>query len=108
MAEVVEAGSLFRGEKEDTELIQLIAFLQTEERRVTFEMFVPVCVANGCKLELQQPIIMGGAVQEYASVLRSPLACCRSLLPTICFLLFREYLCRTNWSEMMCNHSLCN
>lgn len=43
MAEIVEAGSLLRGEKEETELIQLIAFLQTEERCVTFEMFVPVC-----------------------------------------------------------------
>lgn len=69
MAEIVEAGSLFRGEKEDKEPVQLIAFLQTEERCVTFEMFVPVCVTNGCKLELQQPIIMGGAVQEYVSVL---------------------------------------
>lgn len=49
MAEIVEAGSLFRG---DGERIQLISFLRTEQCHVTFEMFVPVCGTNGCKLEL--------------------------------------------------------
>ena len=69
-------------DSEGSELMQLILFLKTEELHVTFEMFRPACVTNGCKLELQQSIIMGDTVQEYASVLHSPLACCWSILST--------------------------